>query len=66
VTAGNVRVNGVRVMAPGRDLKLGDVLTISLYARVRVLKVTGITPRRGDASAASLLYEELIEKPSQA
>jgi ribosome-associated heat shock protein Hsp15 len=66
VTAGNVRLNGVRVTAPGRDLKLGDVLTISLYARVRVLKVTALTPRRGDASAASLLYDELIEKPSPA
>jgi ribosome-associated heat shock protein Hsp15 len=53
-------------MAPGRDVKPGDVLTISLYARVRVLKVTGTTPRRGDASVASLLYEELIEKPSSA
>lgn len=66
VTTGNVRVNGVRVMAPGRDLKCGDVLTISLHAGVRVLKVTGMTPRRGNALTASLLYEELPEKPSPA
>jgi ribosome-associated heat shock protein Hsp15 len=59
VTAGHVRVNSVRVTAPGRDVKCGDVVTIVLHTGVRVLKVTGMAPRRGDASAASLLYEEL-------
>jgi ribosome-associated heat shock protein Hsp15 len=59
VAAGNVRVNGIRVTAPGRDVKCGDVVTVALHAGVRVLKVTGMIPRRGDASAASLLYEEL-------
>ena len=57
--AGNVRVNGVRVTVPGRELKCGDVITVALRAGVRVLKVTGVTPKRGNASAASLLYEEL-------
>jgi ribosome-associated heat shock protein Hsp15 len=59
VVAGNVRVNGVRVTAPGRELKCGDVITVALWAGVRLLKVTGIAPKRGNASAASLLYEEL-------
>ena len=59
VIAGNVRVNGVRVMAPGQDVRCGDVVTVALHARVRILKVIGMTPRRGNASAASLLYEEL-------
>ncbi len=62
VVAGNVRVNGVRVTAPGRALKCGDVITIALRAGVRVLKVTGVMPKRGDASAASLLYEEISER----
>lgn len=59
VIAGNVRVNGVRVTAPGRSVKCGDVVTVALHAGVRVLKVTGIMPKRGDASVALLLYEEL-------
>jgi ribosome-associated heat shock protein Hsp15 len=59
VTAGHVRVNSLRVTAPGRDVKFGDVVTIGLDAGVRILRVTGMAPRRGDASAASLLYEEL-------
>jgi ribosome-associated heat shock protein Hsp15 len=59
VAAGSVRVNSVRVTAPGRDVKCGDVMTIALNSGVRVLKVTGTAPRRGDAAAASLLYEDM-------
>lgn len=59
VAAGHVRVNGVRVTAPGRDVKCGDVVTIALNAGVRVLKVTGTAPQRGDAAAASLLFEDM-------
>jgi ribosome-associated heat shock protein Hsp15 len=47
------------VTAPARDVKSGDVVTIVLHAGVRVLKVTGMAPRRGDASSALRLYEEL-------
>jgi ribosome-associated heat shock protein Hsp15 len=56
---GHVRVNGVRVAAPGRDVKCGDVVTVALHGGVRVLKVIGLAPRRGNAAAASLLYEDL-------
>jgi ribosome-associated heat shock protein Hsp15 len=59
VVAGHVRLNGVRVTAPGRDVKSGDVVTVTLHAGVRVLKVTGMAPRRGDAESALQLYEEL-------
>ena len=59
VISGNVRVNGVRVTAPGREIKCGDVITVALRAGVRVLKVAGMAPKRGNASAASLLYEAL-------
>jgi ribosome-associated heat shock protein Hsp15 len=59
VVAGHVRVNGNRVVAPGRNVKCGDVVTVALYGGVRVLKVTGMALRRGNAAAASLVYEEL-------
>ena len=59
VVAGNVRVNSVRVTAPGRDVRCGDVVTVALNAGVRVLKVTSMAARRGDAAAASQLYEDL-------
>jgi ribosome-associated heat shock protein Hsp15 len=59
---GHVRVNGVRVAAPSRDVKCGDVVTVALDGGVRVLKVTGLTARRGNAAAALRLYEDL-DKP---
>jgi ribosome-associated heat shock protein Hsp15 len=59
VASGYVRVNGRRAEQPARLIKLGDVLTIALPSRVRVLKVAGILPRRADAAAARRLYEAL-------
>jgi ribosome-associated heat shock protein Hsp15 len=59
VVAGHVRVNGNRVVAPGRDVKCGDVVTVALNGGVRILTVTGMALRRGNAAAASLIYEEL-------
>jgi ribosome-associated heat shock protein Hsp15 len=59
VTEGYVRVNGERAGQPARTIKPGDVLTIALPARVRVLKVTGILPRRADAMAARDTYESI-------
>jgi ribosome-associated heat shock protein Hsp15 len=62
VEAGHVRINGVREMAPGHPVKIGDVLTIGLDHGVRLLKVTGFSERRGDAAAARLLYEDLQDE----
>jgi ribosome-associated heat shock protein Hsp15 len=57
--AGYVRINGARIDAPGRTVRTGDVITVALDRRVRVLKVTGITDRRGAAPTAASLYEDL-------
>jgi ribosome-associated heat shock protein Hsp15 len=59
VEAGHVRINGVREKSPGHSVKVGDVLTIALDHSVRVLKVVGFSERRGDATAARVLYDEL-------
>ena len=59
VERGHVRINGVRETAPGHAVKAGDVLTIALDRTVRVLKVIGFSERRGDASSARTLYEDL-------
>jgi ribosome-associated heat shock protein Hsp15 len=63
VEAGHVRVNGAREKAPGHSVKLGDVVTVGLDRTVRVLKVAGFSERRGDASAASALYEDVRDIP---
>ena len=59
VERGHVRINGVREKAPGHAVKLGDVLTVALDNSVRVLKVAGFSERRGDATAARVLFEDL-------
>jgi ribosome-associated heat shock protein Hsp15 len=63
VEAGHVRVNGSREKSPGHAVKPGDVITVGLDRTVRVLKVIALSERRGDASAASVLYEDLQQKP---
>ena len=62
VEAGHVRINGVREKAPGHAVKPGDVLTIGLDHSVRILKVVAFAERRGDATAARVLYEDLQDR----
>jgi ribosome-associated heat shock protein Hsp15 len=57
--SGHVRLNGTRVDAPAKAVKAGDVVTIALDARVRVLKVTGFALRRGAAEEGRALYEDM-------
>lgn len=62
---GLVRVNSTRIAAASRQVRAGDVVTVALD-RVQVLKVAGFSERRGGASDAAILYENLqpaIEPP---
>jgi ribosome-associated heat shock protein Hsp15 len=56
---GFVRVNGARIDAPGRMVRIGDVITVALDRGVRVVKVTGFVKRRGPAATAAALYQDL-------
>jgi ribosome-associated heat shock protein Hsp15 len=56
VEQGHVRINGQKTWKPGHGLKAGDVLTIVLNSRVRVLRITGFAERRGTAEHALGLY----------
>lgn len=62
VEAGHVRLNRVKTLKPAHDVKPGDVLTVVLHTRIRVLHVTGLATRRGPAEAARLLYRETQEQ----
>jgi ribosome-associated heat shock protein Hsp15 len=57
--SGHVRVNGQRAESAAKTVRIGDVLTIALPSRVRVLKVLDVAERRGQASDAMTLYQEL-------
>jgi len=56
---GFVRINGARIDAPGRMVRTGDVVTVALDRRVRVVKVLGFVERRGPAGSAAALYQDL-------
>jgi ribosome-associated heat shock protein Hsp15 len=62
VAGGRVRINGERVKAPGHALKLGDVVTTALDARVCIWRVEQFAERRGDAQAARVLYSEIGQR----
>ena len=57
-SGGIVRINGTRVSAASQPVRTGDVVTVALD-RVRVLKVAGFAERRGGASDAARLFEDL-------
>lgn len=63
VAKGRVRINGARQTSPGHAVKAGEVLTIALDSRVRILKITGFIDRRGDAAAARTIYLDLQSPP---
>ena len=63
VDQGLVRLNGARVGATSQPVKVSDVVTVALDRTVRIMKVTGFAERRGDAQAASLLFEDLTPPP---
>ncbi len=63
VDKGHVRLNGARIDAASRPVKVGDVVTVALDRTVRVMKVTGFAERRGNADAARVLYEDLTPRP---
>lgn len=65
VAGGKVRVNRARVDKPAHNLKPGDVLTINLGPRVRVLAVLQPGVRRGPATEARGLFDELTPPRDQ-
>ncbi len=66
VTDGHVRVNSARVGTAAKVVKPGDVVTVALERHVRVLKVLAPGDRRGPATEARTLYEDLAPRPAAA
>lgn len=60
VGAGKVEVNDERVK-PAKLIQLGDTITVRLGPYLHVVRVRGLSERRGPASVAATLYEETAE-----
>jgi ribosome-associated heat shock protein Hsp15 len=59
IDAGSVRVNGIRVTRPGRDVTPGDTLTFPQGNRIRLVRILALGQRRGPAFEAQALYLDL-------
>ncbi len=58
-TAGRVRVDGEVVRKAHYAIRTGHVLTFPHAREIRVVRVVGLGERRGPASQARTLYEDL-------
>ena len=63
VTGGSVRINREKAVKPSQTVRPGDVLTITVGDRLRILKVAAPGQRRGPAPEAQTLYEDLTPPP---
>lgn len=59
VAGGSVRINRQVTDKPHAKLRPGDVLTLPLPREVRVVRVLALATRRGPATEARTLYEEI-------
>jgi ribosome-associated heat shock protein Hsp15 len=58
---GHIRLNGRRVDRAHQKVTAGDVLTVALGARVRVLELLALPEQRGPASEVQSCYRALDE-----
>ena len=66
ISSGHLRVNGDKVHKPARSVGAGDVLTFPQARRIRVVKILGLSERRGPAPEAQALYEDMSPEAPQA
>jgi ribosome-associated heat shock protein Hsp15 len=60
---GHVRVNGNKISQASQEIRPGDVLTVTLERRVIVYRVVDCGTRRGPATEARTLYEDISPPP---
>ncbi len=63
VKGGHVRVNGNRAGKASQLVRPGDVLTFAQAKSVRVVRIIAVGLRRGPATEAQTLYDDLTPAP---
>ncbi len=58
-------MNAVRVTKPASAIGAGDVLTFPQGGRIRVVRIVALGLRRGPATEAQTLYEDLTPPDEQ-
>ncbi|MQT12813.1 RNA-binding S4 domain-containing protein [Segnochrobactrum spirostomi] len=64
VESGHVRVNREKIVQTSRAVRIGDVITVAVGGRVRVLRIVGFAERRGPPASVSALYDDLAPPPA--
>lgn len=59
ISGGKVRLNGDKTLKPGARLRVGDTLTFAQGNAIRLIRVVSLGERRGPASEARQLYDDL-------
>ncbi len=59
VESGHLRRNGLRILRASQNIAVGDVLTIPMGQRVRLIEVIALPEKRGPAREAQACYRML-------
>lgn len=59
VSGGHVRVNSLKIAKPAFMVGPGDVITFPQARRIRVVRIVACGDRRGPATEAQALYDDL-------
>ena len=59
IERGHVRINAAKCRKPGHGVGIGDVLTFAQAGNIRVVRVTALGAKRGSATDAQELYDDL-------
>jgi ribosome-associated heat shock protein Hsp15 len=62
VKAGHVRVNDAPTK-PAQAVSIGDTVRVRLHGFEKIYRVTGLASRRGSATEAARLFEDLTPPP---
>lgn len=65
VSAGKIRINRAKAVKPAQTIREGDVITATLNRSVRILKVIALGHRRGPATEAQQLYEDMTPQETE-
>jgi ribosome-associated heat shock protein Hsp15 len=57
IVTGGIRVNGRKIEKPDTKLHAGDILTLSMGGKVRLIRVLQLADRRGSPQVAHDMYE---------
>jgi ribosome-associated heat shock protein Hsp15 len=63
VMEGRVRINRERTVKPAQAVRPGDMISVDVGERLRLLEVLAPGARRGPASEAALLFRDLAPLP---